>query len=207
MGDVVFTIGHSTHPQGRLMALLLEHGITVLCDVRSEPYSRVNPQFNREDLKRSLRERGIRYVFMGKELGARSRDEACYEDGKVQYDRIARTELFQRGLERIQKGIRDYRVVLMCAEKEPLECHRAILIARHLVRLGVDVQHIHADGKMENHSDALKRLLRMLNLQEQGMFQSHDELLADAYRRQEVRIAYDSTSALRGKLAAGSAAG
>jgi uncharacterized protein (DUF488 family) len=207
VGDAVFTIGHSTHPRGRFIALLFEHGITALCDVRSEPYSRVNPQFNREDIKRSLRERGIRYVFMGKELGARSRDGACYEDGKVQYDRLARTELFQRGLERIQKGIRDYRVALMCAEKEPLECHRAILIARHLVRLGIDVRHIHADGKVENHSDALRRLLRMLNIQEQGMFQSHDELLADAYRRQEARIAYDSTSALRGKLAAGSAAG
>jgi uncharacterized protein (DUF488 family) len=192
MQGVVFTIGHSIHPQKRFIALLLQHHITALCDVRSKPYSRVNPQFNREELKESLRECSIKYVFLGKELGARSEDPKCYENGKVQYSRLAHTDLFRRGLERVQNGMKDYRLTLMCAEKEPLECHRTILIARHLGDLGLDVQHIHADGRLESHADALSRLVRILNLPEHDMFQSRAELLADAYRRQEERIAYDS---------------
>ena len=178
MQDTVFTIGHSTHPQERFIALLHQHGITALCDVRSTPYSRINPQFNREDLKEALRRSNIRYVFLGKELGARSEDPACYEHGRVQYDRLAHTDLFQRGLERVQEGMKKYKLALMCAEKEPLECHRTILVARHLTALGFDVRHIHADGKLESHADALSRLARMLNLPEYDMFRSREELSA-----------------------------
>ena len=195
MQDTVFTIGHSTHPQEHFINLLQRHGITALCDVRSTSYSRVNPQFNREELKDSLHVRGIRYVFLGKELGARSENPACYEHGKVQYDRLAKTDLFRRGLERVQDGMKKFRLALMCAEKEPLECHRTILLARHLVALGIDVQHIHADGQLESHAAALSRLARMLNLPEQDMFHSRDELLADIYRRQEERIAYETVAA------------
>jgi len=207
MQDAVFTVGHSTHPLERFIDLLLRHGITALCDVRSRPYSRVNPQFNREELKRSLSERGIKYVFLGKELGARSEDPACYENGKVQYDRLARTDLFRGGLERVHRGMKDYRLALMCAEKEPLECHRTILVARHLAACGVDVRHIHADGRLESHSQALSRLARMLNLPEGNLFRTREEVLADAYRRQEERIAYNVSlaapaDALRLKIAA-----
>jgi uncharacterized protein (DUF488 family) len=207
MHEVVFTIGHSIHPQKRFIGLLLQHHITALCDVRSKPYSRVNPQFNREELKESLRECSIKYVFLGKELGARSEDPMCYENGKVQYNRLAHTDLFRRGLERVQNGMKDYRLTLMCAEKEPLECHRTILIARHLADLGLDVQHIHADGRLESHADALSRLVRILNLPEHDMFQSRAELLADAYRRQEERIAYDSGEPLAADARASGAGG
>ncbi len=207
MQHTIFTIGHSTHPQERFIALLRQHRITALCDVRSKPYSRFNPQFNREELKEFLRECGIKYVFLGKELGARSEDPACYENGKVLYDRLARTDLFRLGLERVQKGMKDYRIALMCAEKEPIECHRAILVARHLADLGLDVQHIHADGRLESHADALSRLVRILNLPEHDMFQSREELLAEAYRRQEGRIAYDSGEAVPADASASSAAG
>lgn len=194
MRYAVFTIGHSTHPQERFIALLHQHGITALCDVRSTPYSKINPQFNREDLKEALRRSGIRYVFLGKELGARSEDPACYEQGRVQYDRLAHTDLFRRGLERVQEGMKKYRLALMCAEKEPLECHRTILVARYLAALDFDVRHIHADGKLESHADALSRLARMFNLPENDMFQSREELLAVAYRRQEERIAYETVA-------------
>ena len=128
----VFTVGHSTHALDDFLALLLRHGITAIADVRSSPYSRMNPQFNRETLHAALKGAGIAYVFLGAELGARSRDPDCYEDGKVQYDRLARTAAFQRGLARVQQGAAQYRLALMCAEKEPLDCHRTILVARHL---------------------------------------------------------------------------
>jgi uncharacterized protein (DUF488 family) len=193
MPATVFTIGHSTHPQERFIALLRQHGITALCDVRSKPYSRMNPQFNREELEESLLAHGIAYRFLGKELGARSDDPVCYEHGKVQYDRLAETELFKRGLKRVPRGMEDgHRIALMCAEKEPLECHRTILVARHLAALGVAVAHIHADGRLESHDAALSRLARTVNVPEQDMFHSRDELLATAYRRQEERIAYEA---------------
>lgn len=192
MQEVVFTIGHSTHPQERFIELLRQHGITALCDVRSRPYSRINPQFNREKLEEALLANGIAYRFLGKELGARSEDPSCYEHGKVQYDRLAETELFKYGLKRVLRGVKDgFRVALMCAENEPLECHRTILVARHLMALGVPIAHIHADGHLETHEAALDRLARMLNVPEQDMFHPREDLLADAYRRQEERIAYE----------------
>jgi uncharacterized protein (DUF488 family) len=196
MQEAIFTIGHSTHSQEHFIALLRQHGIIALCDVRSTPYSRVNPQFNREELRQSLRANGIIYVFLGKELGARSEDPACYEHGKVRYDRLAHTDLFRRGIERVQEGMKKYKLAIMCAEKEPLECHRTILVARHLAALGLDVWHIHADGRLESHVDAMSRLVRMLNLPEHDMFHSREELLADAYHLQEERIAYESGSAV-----------
>ena len=192
MQDTVFTIGHSTHPKERFIALLHQHGITALCDVRSMPYSRISPQFNREELKESLRACSITYVFLGEELGARSDDPLCYDHGKVRYDRLGHPELFQQGLTRLRDGMQKYRVALMCAEKEPLECHRSILVARYLAALGLDVQHIHADGKLESHADALSRLAQLLNLGEDDMFRSREDLVADAYRLQEERIAYAS---------------
>jgi len=190
MLQTVFTIGHSTHPQARFLDLLKRHEITAVCDVRSTPYSRTNPQFNREDLKTILQEGGIAYVFLGKELGARSDDDTCYDGGKIQYDRLARTDLFRRGLDRIREGVQSYRIALMCAEKEPLECHRTILVARHLQILNLDVQHILADGALECHEQALRRLMHDFNLPDHDMFRSHDDIVSDAYRLQEKRIAY-----------------
>jgi uncharacterized protein (DUF488 family) len=191
MSPGVFTIGHSTHPLERFIGLLSVHGIDVVCDVRSKPWSRLNPWFNRDELKHALRAHGIGYLFLGRELGARSDDPSCYENGRVQYDRLARTELFQQGLSRIQDGLRrGFRIALMCAEKEPLECHRAILVARHLAAAGMDVRHIHANGKLETHADALSRLARMVGVPEDDMFRSPEDLQSDSYRRQESRIAY-----------------
>jgi uncharacterized protein (DUF488 family) len=195
MQQTVFTIGHSTHTLERFFALLKLHDITALADVRSKPYSRTNPQFDREDLKKQLRELGITYVFLGKELGARSEDPSCYEHGRVQYGRLALTELFQQGLGRVQEGMNRYRLALMCAEKEPLECHRAVLVARHLAALGIPVQHILADGRLESQADLLDRLLRRLGLPESDMFRSHEDVLSDAYRIQESRIAYITAEA------------
>src|SRR5690242_12243720 len=108
MADIVYTIGHSTHPLDRFIALLKRHEITAIADIRSKPYSRMNPQFNREELRVALRTEGITYVFLGKELGARTDDPSCYHEGKVQYDRLARTDLFQQGLERVREGAQKY---------------------------------------------------------------------------------------------------
>jgi uncharacterized protein (DUF488 family) len=190
MQQTVFTIGHSTHTLERFLALLRLHDITALADVRSKPYSPRNPQFDREGLKKQLLEAGIAYVFLGKELGARSEDPSCYEHGRVQYGRLALTELFRQGIDRVQEGMNKYRLALMCAEKEPLECHRTVLVARHLAALGIPVQHILADGRLEDQADLLDRLMRQLGLPESDLFRSHEDVISDAYRIQESRIAY-----------------
>jgi len=133
---------------------------------------------------------GIAYVFLGKELGARSEDPSCYEHGRVQYDRLALTEQFKRGLDRVQVGMKEYRLALMCAEKEPLDCHRTVLVARHLSAVRIPIQHILADGRLESHADVLNRLMSQLALPESDMFRSHEDIVTDAYKIQESRIAY-----------------
>lgn len=186
----VFTIGHSTHSFEVFLALLRQHGIEALADVRSSPFSRFNPQFNREPLEQCLKASGIRYVFLGKELGARSDDRSCYDQGRVQYSLLARTACFRSGIDRLLQGAAKYRVAIMCAEKEPLECHRTLLVGKALAARGQTVLHIHADGHIETHDAAMERLLRMAGVPNEDMFLSRDELLAKALSHQEGKIAY-----------------
>jgi len=186
----IFTVGHSSQPITQFVALLFRHQITAIADVRSAPYSRHNPQFNREDLRDSLKQLLISYVFLGKELGARSEDEWCYVQNKVSYQRLAATELFKSGVKRVVEGARAYRVALMCAEKDPLECHRTILVSRELVRQGIRVSHILHDGTLESHDAAISRLVERLGIGEQDMFRSPDATVQLAYERQEQLIAY-----------------
>lgn len=196
-GSTVFTIGHSNHAMETFVALLKLHGITAVADVRSAPYSRFNAQFNKAALERALKAEGIRYVFLGRELGARTDDPLCYEEGRVRYPLLARTTLFRQGIERVRKGAQDFCIALMCAEKEPLECHRTLLVARVLDNLGVDIQHILADGRLESHGDAMMRLIDLVGLPREDLFRSTKELLEDAISRQEERVAYvDETLAV-----------
>ncbi len=183
----IFTIGHSNHSIKCFIELLALHGVDAIADVRSIPYSRWQRQFNREPLKAALKGHGIGYVFLGEELGARTSDPACYENGVVQYGKLAETALFSAGIERVLKGSQKMAVALMCAEKEPLECHRAILVARKLVELGAAVRHIHADGGLESHVDAMERLRGVLKISESGLISMPLEAV---YAEQEKKIAY-----------------
>jgi len=190
MLNTVYTIGHSTNTIERFIELLGQHAITAVCDVRSKPYSRMNPQFNREPLNKVLTSAGVKYVFLGTELGARSEDKSCYRDGQVQYALLAHTALFKQGIERIKSGASTFRVAVMCAEKEPLECHRTILVARQLRKEGVPVKHILGDGRLEDHEQALKRLVAMLRIPSADMFRTEEAVIEDAYARQGDQIAY-----------------
>ena len=117
---VLYSIGHSTHPFETFVGLLHMHGVTALVDVRSHPYSKHFPQFSKDALKDALQKSGITYVFLGKELGARSENPACYRQGKVQYELLAKEPLFAQGLDRLRQGMQNYQIALMCAEKDPL---------------------------------------------------------------------------------------
>ena len=188
--STVLTIGHSTHSIGEFLDLLEMHGVTSVADVRSSPYSRRQPQFNREALRRVLEERGIGYDFRGVELGARSEERSCYENGRVQYRRVAKTDLFRSGVDLVMGEARERRVALLCAEKEPLDCHRTLLVARALADRCVSVAHIHADGRLETQDDAMMRLLSMLKMPAADFFQTREQRIEEACARQEARIAY-----------------
>ena len=191
----VLTIGHSNHSLETFVALLQQHGVTALADVRSAPYSRFNPQFNRKTLQDSLQAIGIGYVFLGRALGGRPDDPSCYEQGRVRYDRLAQTSLFREGLERVVEGAGRERIALMCAEKEPLDCHRTILVGRSLVGRGVGVAHILADGALEPHDETMDRLLVSEGLPGEDLLQSREQLIEEALAHRERRIAYAGKSA------------
>jgi uncharacterized protein (DUF488 family) len=192
MTRIVYTIGHSNGTAEHLLEMLDQHGITAVADVRSRPYSRFNPQFNREALAGILKSSGREYVFLGDELGARSEDPACYRDGRAQYALIAQTPLFARGIERLLSGMEKFRVAILCAEKEPLGCHRSILIARYLHDRNIGVQHILEDGSLEDHDALLLRLLALHGIQENNLFHTKDELVAFAYEKQAEEIEYSA---------------
>ncbi len=186
----VFTIGHSTHEFALFAKLLKGHLVDTVADVRSMPYSRWQPQFNRENIEGLLKAHGITYLFLGKELGARSDDPACYQEGRVQYQKLAKSTLFLSGIRRVLDESKRKNIALMCAEKDPLECHRTILVARELIGRGSKVVHILASGELESHKAAMKRLFVKLGLSEQDLFLTEDELQDQAYTTQEKAIAY-----------------
>lgn len=184
MRNIVFTVGHSIHSIDKFLALIKQHGITAIYDVRSKPYSRRNPQFSKGKLQSHLSGEGIGYEFLGRELGGLSEDPSCYEDGKLKYDRVAETQLFWQGIRRVQEGADQDKIALMCAEKEPLNCHRTILVSRHLESQGLLVQHILEDGALEPHSESIGRLIRQLKLPEPDMFLSQEDIVKEAYKIQ-----------------------
>lgn len=189
----LFTIGHSSHSWEKFLGLLRQHHIEAIADVRSSPHSARFPQFSREILERALKPAGIRYAFLGVELGARRAERECYLDGVARYDRIARLPVFRAGLERVQTGVTRFRLALMCAEKDPLECHRTILVCRQL-RSNLDIRHILEDGGVEPHADAESRLLAEEKVPGDDFFTPREQLIAQAYDRRGAKIAFQESS-------------
>lgn len=185
----VFTIGHSNLELSAFIALLTQHQVDAVADVRSSPFSRFVPQFNRDVLESALRKANVRYVPMGGELGARRSERECYIDSQARYDLIAKSPLFQKGLDRVRSGAAKFRLALMCAEKDPLTCHRTILVCRQL-RPALAVQHILEDGRIETMEQAEDRLLDLMGLPAGDLFQSREDFVEQAYDKQGLKIAY-----------------
>lgn len=146
---MIFTVGHSNHSLERFLHLLAGARITAIADVRSKPHSRWSPQFNKHALASALGRQDIAYVFLGRELGGRPEDPALLLNGKPDYDAMARSESFRSGIERIIEGAKTHRIALMCAERDPLDCHRFLLVGRHLASRSLPVAHILASGDVE----------------------------------------------------------
>ncbi|WP_204106775.1 MULTISPECIES: DUF488 domain-containing protein [Spirulina sp. CCY15215] len=203
MKNPLFTIGHSNLSLEVFLELLQKHEITALADVRSHPYSRYLPHFNKPSLQEALETVEIPYVFLGRELGARPTDLSCYIGGKAIHDRIAATPLFHAGIQRIIKGLESYRIALMCAEKDPLTCHRTILVCRKLQNYDIIINHILSDGQLESQESIENRLLVLHGFQtakgqpqQLSLFDlmeappSRENCLLQAYQKQSDRIAF-----------------
>ncbi|MFM7679190.1 MAG: DUF488 family protein [Roseiflexaceae bacterium] len=186
----IYTIGHSNISLDEFCEHLQLHQITAIADVRSTPYSQFTPHFNREALQKSLQAMSITYVFLGEELGARTKDISCYNDeGQVIYSKLRQTALFQQGLQRIITGAKKFRLALVCAEKEPFTCHRSILIGQALQARNVDVRHILHDGRVETHEQMLQRLTDHF-FKNRDMFDTEDAQRTRALQSIERQIAY-----------------
>ena len=156
----IYTIGHSNHSGEKFVALLLEHGVACLADVRSRPYSRYNPQFNRETLKQAAEAAGIRYAFFGESLGGRPNDPSLYDEGNERptYSRQRETALYREGVARLAALAAQAATAMMCSEGDPETCHRTLLITPSLLDLGLEVQHIYPDGHLEKAEPPMKQL-------------------------------------------------
>lgn len=190
----VFTVGHSNHTIDHFVGLLAVHSISAIADVRSSPYSSYSPQFDREVLQQRLPDAGIEYMFLGKELGARRTEEDAYINGQAAYDAIRSLPAFRDGLNRLLGAIERRTVALMCAEADPLTCHRTILICREvkMLRPEIEIKHILGVGGLESHEEAERRLVRLHRLQPElfGELTSTSALIQRAYHLQAERIAY-----------------
>lgn len=196
----LFSVGHSTHELAAFLDLLQGAGITAIADVRSAPYSRRLPQFNKGGLEQALHQAGIAYVFLGHQLGGRPDDDDLYDaDGRVDYEKVRATTAFREGLDRLLRGAERYAVAMMCGEADPLDCHRGLMITPALVELGVSPEHLRRDGSIETTAEMEARLREETGVGEglfDGLFGSvlsdaqRREIMADAYRKMASKKAY-----------------
>jgi uncharacterized protein (DUF488 family) len=186
----VFTIGHSAHSRKYFLALLRTANVTAVADVRTSPYSRLYPHFNRDDLREELRSDGISYVFLGRELGGRPTERRFYCEGVADYEKMAEASEFSKGLKRVIEGAKKYRIALMCSERDPLDCHRCLLVGRALAQRGVRVSHILDNGKLTSQEEIEESLLELSGRNFDDFFAPRPERLAAAYRERARKVAF-----------------
>jgi uncharacterized protein (DUF488 family) len=192
MENGIFSVGHSNHEWDHFLALLHGAGVRAVADVRSSPYSKRWPQYNKNPLEDSLWANGFVYVYLGDLLGGRPASRDLYDaEGRADYEKIRATPVFQRGVERLLLGAERYRVAMLCGEEDPLDCHRGLMITPALVGLGVSPCHLRKDGSQETTPAMELRLLKETKLEdrlEADLFHPAPdaaevlEIMAEAYR-------------------------
>jgi uncharacterized protein (DUF488 family) len=195
----LFTIGHSNIAAARFTLMLRGAGVEAIADVRSIPASRFCPWFSAKTLAPLLAAANINYLFFGDELGGRPRDQSSYRDGIADYEAMARRPGFQAALDRLLAHAGRQRPCLMCSERDPLDCHRCLLVARALAARGVTIGHILHDGTIEAHASTERRLLEIAGDDSDLFATGQDERLAAAYRRRARAVAYRRKDADKAK--------
>ena len=190
----IYTIGHSNYEIEKFLKLLKQYEIEVVADVRSSPYSRYSPQFNKDILEIALFNNQVKYLFLGAELGARPNDRECYVGNRVSFEKLKKTMAFRKGIERLLVGMSDHVITLMCSEKDPINCHRTVLVSRVLAENDVTVQHILENGEIINQSELETQLLKHFKIEPDLFNDDMDVLVKEAYERQEKDISYQFTA-------------
>lgn len=191
--STLYTIGYASHTFESFVKLLNQNNITYLLDVRSTPYSKYAPHFNRNTLPNILKERNIAYSFMGEYFGARLKDLTLYHsEGYLDFEKVIQSEKFNTGFNNVVLGLNNgHNVALMCAEKDPIDCHRAIMVSRPFYQKGLDVKHIHTNGDLSTQKDLENRLIeRYLEDETNDVTLNKDELTSLAYRERNKAIGY-----------------
>lgn len=166
----IFTIGHSNHDAGHFCQLLRMHDIDVLVDVRSWPHSRYVEWADASRLPELVREAGVKYLFLGKELGGRPKGDEFYDaDGHVLYGRVAAHDSFKQAVERLERGAEQCRIAIMCSEEDPTHCHRRLLVGKVMLEHGLTIAHIRKDGRVETEAAPLE-------LSEGTLFEAEENL-------------------------------
>lgn len=198
MGEL-FTIGHSQHGINDFISLLKMYDIDYILDVRSTPYSKYAEQYNKENISKSLNLVNIKYSFMGKYFGARPQNIKLYSDeGYLDFEKVRGTQDFNKGIENVILGLKQgHRIALMCTEKEPIDCHRAILVARAFEMRMIYANHILANGRILTQQQLDEQLLqkyfpdrRQLSLFSYEKQISEEDYLTEAYIKRNREIGY-----------------
>ncbi len=188
----MFTIGYATKPIDTYISQLLEHGVTVVADIRSVPYSKVFTDYHRENLMQHLHKAGLRYVYLGEELGPRSKDSAHYDvTHQLQFPMLMESALYRSGKQRLFDGLnKDFTIAMTCACKDPAICHRSLLVGRSLRhRHDHELQQILHDGGLESQGELEQRLLSATGT-EVNMLTGEEGALQLAWERQCRECAY-----------------
>ncbi len=184
----IYTIGHSNHSFDGFLDLLKLFEIKLVIDVRSFPFSRRMPHFNRKALTQILESNGLNYLFMGDSLGGRPNAGDYFSDGVADYDKMARAPLFQAGLGELKIASQATNATLLCAEQDPIECHRALLVTR-MLKQEVRTLHIHRHGTAEDQATLEARLLQLHGLKP-SLFETETETLQEAYSLQNRKVGF-----------------
>lgn len=188
--NTVFSVGHSSLEGLEFLDLLKAWQISAIADVRSTPWSRRNPQFNRDVLKFELESRGITYRFMGKGLGGRPTSSELYSNGIADYEKMSKTEAFQASIKRVKSAATGHRLALLCSEHDPIECHRCLLVGRSLDDLGVQLKHIISQDHAQSQREIETRLLKLTGEDQTDFLQPRGNVISHAYMEWSRRVAY-----------------
>lgn len=192
----IFTIGYAGFKIDDFIKILKKYHINSLIDVRSMPFSKFHSEYNKPIFSKVLHDSGIIYRNYKKEFGARQDDRKYYPNGYLDFSMFTKSQVFLEGMDKIIKAIPlGYKFVLMCSEKDPITCHRNIMIAKAFYNNGISINNILSDGSIITQSDIETRLLDMyypgrdqLSLFAEQL--SLEEMIQNSYKFQNEKIGY-----------------